>query len=117
MRDINEAVLNRPQTANNDSIDPNAVKPILNQRLNDRQKKRIFSGIQSTSDQKRFDYYLNKNKNNGRNANVKINCGKSNNTFGKTDLLEDLVGMVGLEGDHDNDEIEIGSDYPYAQEI
>jgi hypothetical protein len=37
--------------------------------------------------------------------------------MGQTDLLEDLVGFVnGLDGDN-NDEIEVGSDYPYAQDI
>ena len=48
-------------------------------------------------------------------------------TMGQTDLLEDLVGMVGgdlgamggmavLGGDADDD-LEIGSDYPYANEL
>jgi hypothetical protein len=46
-----------------------------------------------------------------------INCGKSTNTMGQTDLLEDLVGMVGLDGDPDDEVIEIGSDYPYNNEI
>jgi len=47
--------------------------------------------------------------------------------MGQTDLLEDLVGMVdegpndgrqhlGLQGE-DDDDLEIGSDYPYANEI
>jgi len=45
--------------------------------------------------------------------------------MGQTDLLEDLVGMVGLDGmggmavlggDAD-EELEIGSDYPYANEL
>lgn len=47
--------------------------------------------------------------------------------MGQTDLLEDLVGMVdpvqgdgrqhqGLQGE-DDDDLEIGSDYPYANEV
>ena len=37
--------------------------------------------------------------------------------MGQTDLLKDLVGFVkGLDGD-DDDGIELGSDYPYADEI
>jgi hypothetical protein len=52
-------------------------------------------------------------------------CKKSNQTLGQTDLLEDLVGFanhneqnIGMsEREGDNDEIEIGSDYPYAEEI
>ena len=35
--------------------------------------------------------------------------------MGQTDLLEDLCGMAGLNGDVDD--IEVGSDYPYAEEI
>lgn len=34
--------------------------------------------------------------------------------MGQTDLLEDLVGMVGLDEDGD---LEIGLDYPYGREI
>ena len=48
-------------------------------------------------------------------------------TMGQTELLEDLVGMVdpvdanqrqhqGLQGE-DDDDLEIGSDYPYANDI
>jgi hypothetical protein len=73
----------------------------------DKQKKRIFSGVQSPSDQKRFDFYVSKNK--------KVSgqhCGKS--SMGQTDLLEDLVGMVGLDKDAD---LELGSDYPYTKEL
>ena len=54
-------------------------------------------------------------------------CRKSNNTMGQTDLLEDLVGFVNQDGNannmlserngDDDDEIEIGSDYPYADEL
>lgn len=33
-----------------------------------------------------------------------------------TDLLEDLVGMVGLDGDDDN-EMDLGSNYAYGQDI
>ena len=39
-----------------------------------------------------------------------VNCGKSTNTMHNTDLLEDLVGMVGLGGDDDG-EMELGSNY------
>ena len=36
-------------------------------------------------------------------------------SMGQTEMLEDLVGMVkGLDGD---DDIELGSDYPYAKEL
>lgn len=52
----------------------------------------------------------------------------STNTFGKTaGLLEDLVGMAGRTRDGfgrehgtpmgDDDELEMGSDYPYAKEM
>ena len=33
-----------------------------------------------------------------------------------TDLLEDLVGMIGLDGDDDN-EMDLGSNYQYGQDI
>jgi len=35
--------------------------------------------------------------------------------MGETNLLQDLVGMEGLEGDIVD--IEIGSNYPYADEL
>jgi len=34
--------------------------------------------------------------------------------MGQTDLLEDLVGMVGLDN---NADLEIGSDYPYVKDL
>lgn len=45
-----------------------------------------------------------------------VNCGKSTNTMHNTDLLEDLVGMIGLDGDDDN-EMDLGSNYQYGQVI
>lgn len=45
-----------------------------------------------------------------------VNCGKSTNTMHNTDLLEDLVGMVGLGGDND-DELDLGSDYQYDDDL
>ena len=42
--------------------------------------------------------------------------GKSTNTMHNTDLLEDLVGMVGLGGDDDG-EMELGSNYQYDEDI
>ena len=45
-----------------------------------------------------------------------VNCGKSTNTMHNTDLLEDLVGMVGLGGDND-DGLELGSNYQYGEDL
>ena len=45
-----------------------------------------------------------------------VNCGKSTNTMHNTDLLEDLVGMVGLGGD-DDDELDLGSNYQYGEDL
>lgn len=49
-------------------------------------------------------------------APVTVNCGKSTNTMHNTDLLEDLVGMVGLGGDND-DELDLGSNYQYGEDL
>lgn len=43
-------------------------------------------------------------------AGAAVNCGKSTNTIHNTDLLEDLVGMIGLAGD-DDDDMDLGSNY------
>lgn len=45
-----------------------------------------------------------------------VNCGKSTNTMHNTDLLEDLVGMIGLGGDND-DELDLGSNYQYGEAL
>lgn len=40
--------------------------------------------------------------------------------MGQTDLLKDLVGMIGPEaenGEEQEDDIEVGSDFPYAKDI
>ena len=39
--------------------------------------------------------------------------------MGQTDLLKDLVGMVGpdIENGEEQDDIEVGSDFPYAKDI
>ena len=52
---------------------------------------------------------------NGR-LDATVNCGKSTNTMHNTDLLEDLVGMVGLGGDND-DGLELGSNYQYGEDL
>ena len=76
----------RPGTAADNHIDMNVSK-----------NKRIFSGIPEKK----------------RTRNIQPVCNKSINTMGQTELLNDLCGMVqGLGGDGDDD-IEIGSDYPY----
>ena len=45
-----------------------------------------------------------------------VNCGKSTNTMHNTDLLEDLVGMVGLGGDNDED-MDLDSNYQYGEDL
>ncbi len=45
-----------------------------------------------------------------------VNCGKSTNTMHNTDLLEDLVGMVGLGGD-DDELLDLGSNYQYGEDL
>jgi hypothetical protein len=45
-----------------------------------------------------------------------VNCGKSTNTMHNTDLLEDLVGMVGLGGD-DDELLDLGSTYNYGEDL
>lgn len=45
-----------------------------------------------------------------------VNCGKSTNTMHNTDLLEDLVGMIGLGGD-DDELMELGSNYQYGDDL
>lgn len=45
-----------------------------------------------------------------------VNCGKSTNTMHNTDLLEDLVGMIGLAGD-DDDDMDLDSNYQYGEDI
>jgi hypothetical protein len=45
-----------------------------------------------------------------------LNCGKSTNTMHNTDLLEDLVGMVGLGGDNDED-MDLDSNYAYGEDL
>ena len=77
--------------------------------MNKSNKKRVFSGVPPPTDQAR------KQKRGPQVGIIHPNavCGKSNNTLGQTDLLEDLVGIAG-----DNEgKIEVGSNYPYADEI